>query len=61
LTPFLLGLGLRLFSMSPRSIPVIKKRVRELEVEALGETVEKCLTFRTADEVRTYLSASHPM
>jgi len=61
LTPFLLGLGLRLFSMSPRSIPVIKKRVRELEVEALGETVEKCLTFRTADEIRSYLSASHPM
>ena len=61
LTPFLLGLGLRLFSMSPRSIPVIKKRVWELEIMSLQETVEECLNLRTAEEIRALLCAKHSL
>ena len=61
LTPFLLGVGLRKFSMSPRSIPVIKNRVRSLEVGSLEETVEACLAMATGAEVRQYLLARHPL
>ena len=60
-TPFLLGIGLRRLSMSPRAIPGIKDRVRSLRWEGLQETVARCLELSTAEEVRAYLEASHPV
>jgi phosphoenolpyruvate-protein phosphotransferase (PTS system enzyme I) len=49
--PLLIGLGLRRLSMSPRLVPAVKTRVRELDVEELEGMVARCLTFRTAAEV----------
>ena len=49
--PLLIGLGLRRLSMSPRLLPAVKTRVRELDVEELEGMVARCLTFRTAAEV----------
>ena len=61
LTPFLLGVGLRRLSMSPRAIPRVKDRVRSLRWEGLQETVARCLELSTAEEVRAYLEAAHPI
>jgi len=61
LTPFLVGIGLRRLSMSPRSIPGVKERIRRLRVDALGETVARCLALGTADEIRAYLERTHPL
>ena len=60
LTPFLLGLGLRRLSMSPRSIPIIKERVRSLEIQGLDETVRDCLRLGRASEVRQLLEERYP-
>ncbi|MEE2778500.1 MAG: phosphoenolpyruvate--protein phosphotransferase, partial [Acidobacteriota bacterium] len=61
LTPFLVGLGLHRLSMSSRSIPLVKERVRGLSVAELGTTVEACLTCSTAEAVRNTLLAAHPL
>jgi phosphotransferase system enzyme I (PtsI) len=61
LTPFLIGIGLRRLSMSPRSIPIVKERLQSLRWSRLGETVAKCLALGTADEVRAYLERTHPL
>ena len=49
--PLLIGLGLRRLSMSPRLVPMVKTRIRELVVGELEGMVDRCLTFRTAGEV----------
>ena len=41
LTPFLLGIGLRRLSMRSRSIPIIKGRIRALDVQGLDATAEE--------------------
>ena len=53
--PLLLGMGLRRLSLSPRSIPEVKTRIRELSLEDLSGVSEKCLTFSTAGEVEECL------
>ena len=61
LTPFLLGVGLRRLSMSPRAIPMVKERVRSLRINGLEETAAECLDLATAAEVRQHLSSKHPL
>jgi phosphotransferase system enzyme I (PtsI) len=61
LTPFLVGVGLRRLSMSPRAIPIVKERVRALRADRAGETAARCLELSTAEEVRAYLESSHPV
>jgi phosphoenolpyruvate-protein kinase (PTS system EI component) len=47
--------------MSPRAIPRVKDRVRGLRWEGLQTTVARCLELSTAEEVRAYLEATHPV
>ena len=58
----LVGLGLRRLSMSPRAIPEVKTRIRELAAGELAELAERCARLATADEVLqqvdAYLAAS---
>ena len=61
LTPFLVGIGLRRLSMSPRSIPIVKERVRSLRYDRLEETASRCLELGTAEEVGAFLESSHPI
>ncbi|MDX1384563.1 MAG: phosphoenolpyruvate--protein phosphotransferase [Thermoanaerobaculia bacterium] len=60
ITPFLLGLGLRRFSMSPRSIPLVKERIRGIDTRDLGATVRACLDAVSAADVRSHLRGAHP-
>jgi len=53
--PLLVGLGLRRLSLTPRSIPTLKTRLRELRVSDLEELAERCLTAPTASEVEEIL------
>ena len=57
MTAVLLGCGLRRLSVSPRRIPAIKRRVRELSMERLGEIVEICTNLATTAEVDDYLES----
>ena len=51
----LVGLGLRRLSVSPRVVPSIKTRLRELSVAELEETALRCLDLSTAAEVEQRL------
>lgn len=57
MTAILLGCGLRRLSVSPRQIPVIKRRVRELTLGKLENVVRTCENLMTAEEVESYLAA----
>ncbi len=57
MTAILLGCGLRRLSVSPRRIPAIKRRVRELSIEKLEDIVDTCSNLATAAEVDSYLEA----
>jgi phosphotransferase system enzyme I (PtsI) len=61
LTPYLVGIGLRRLSMSPRAIPIVRERVRSLRTDRVEETASRCLELGTAEEVRTYLESTHPI
>ncbi|MEM6794289.1 MAG: phosphoenolpyruvate--protein phosphotransferase [Acidobacteriota bacterium] len=56
LTPILLGCGLRRVSTSPRQVPTIKRRIRELTVEGLEAIVDRCTQLPTAADVDRYLA-----
>ena len=55
--PLLVGMGLRRLSLSPRMVPAVKERIRELSTAELAALVERCLTFRTAAEVQQHLES----
>lgn len=55
LTPILLGCGLRRVSVSPRQVPHIKERIRELRIQGLEEIVDNCAQLPTGEEVDHYL------
>lgn len=57
MTPILLGCGLRRLSVSPRQIPAIKRRVRELSLANLEKLVDNCSNIATAAELESYLAA----
>jgi phosphotransferase system enzyme I (PtsI) len=48
---FLLGLGLRKFSMNPIFIPKIKNVLRSVEQKTAREIVDEALTLKTAQEI----------
>jgi len=54
-TVVLLGLGIKEFSMNPRSIPVIKKVIRSLSLSEAKRDVEDVMRMDTAREVRDFL------
>ena len=56
-TPLLLGLGLRSLSMSPRRVPAVKSRIRQLDLEDMQDAAMNCLQLGTAQEVEEYLDA----
>jgi phosphotransferase system enzyme I (PtsI) len=55
--PLLVGMGLRRLSMSPRMVPAIKERIRDLSAVDLETLAEQCLSFRTAAEVQQHLES----
>lgn len=55
MTAILLGCGLRRFSVSPRQVPVIKRRIRELSLGRLDSLVDTCADLKTARQVEEFL------
>jgi phosphoenolpyruvate-protein phosphotransferase (PTS system enzyme I) len=53
----LVGLGIRRLSLSPRRVPAIKTRLRELDAEHLQHHVRRCLDLPTAADVEEYLGS----
>lgn len=56
MTPVLLGCGLRRISVSPRQVPTIKQRVRQLSIDHLTEVVDTITQLATAREIDDYLA-----
>lgn len=54
-TLLLLGMGLHEFSMSPSSVPKIKKIIRSVSYEEAKNIAEKALSMDQAEEVKDYL------
>jgi phosphotransferase system enzyme I (PtsI) len=59
-TPILLGLGLDEFSMSPGSIPRVKKVIRALGYQEAREIADRVLTMEDPAEIRSWLQARAP-
>lgn len=55
-TPLLIGLGLRAFSMTARSIPVVKRMVRRLDAAECREFAQEALKMSSARDVETALT-----
>lgn len=55
LLPFLLGIGLRRFSLDSRKIPVVRDRVRNLSLAACRETARKLLDCSRISEVEAMI------
>ncbi|TVR58990.1 MAG: phosphoenolpyruvate--protein phosphotransferase [Spirochaetaceae bacterium] len=56
LFPFLVGIGLRKFSVEPRNVPVLKREVLKIDTREASKTAEKLLSFTTIREIETYLN-----
>jgi phosphotransferase system enzyme I (PtsI) len=54
-TILLLGLGLRQLSMTPQSIPEIKKIIRTINIEEAKVIAQEAMRFETARDVNNYL------
>jgi phosphocarrier protein FPr len=54
-TALLVGLGLRCLSMSPRRVPAVKAKIRQLDLPAARRAAEECLKLGTAQEVADHL------
>jgi len=54
-TVLLLGLGLRYFSVSPISIPTVKRVIRQVSMCEAFELAEECLACERAEEARALL------
>ncbi len=54
-TMFLLGIGLRSFSMAPANIPEVKKLIRLVSVNQAQRVARRALTFETDRQVTNYL------
>jgi phosphoenolpyruvate-protein phosphotransferase len=60
-TPLLLGLGLDEFSMAPKSIPAVKRLVRQLTEKECKTIAENALKLPTAAAVEKYLKEVVPL
>jgi phosphotransferase system enzyme I (PtsI) len=56
-TTLLLGLGLRSFSVSPISIPTVKRLIRGLSMSDAVEVAKACLAYESAEQTLAYLEA----
>ncbi|HVR73117.1 MAG TPA: phosphoenolpyruvate--protein phosphotransferase [Planctomycetota bacterium] len=56
-TILLLGLGLRSFSVSPISIPTVKRLIRQVNMRDAAEVARTCLRYETAEECQEFLAA----
>jgi phosphoenolpyruvate-protein kinase (PTS system EI component) len=56
----LVGMGLRSISLSPRMIPEVKTRIRQMNVEEMAGVASKCLACGTAGEVEELIRRSLP-
>jgi phosphotransferase system enzyme I (PtsI) len=54
-TPLLVGLGLTELSMNGRAVPVVKHRIRQLNLKQAHEWAEHILTLRTASDIKKNL------
>lgn len=55
-TPLLIGLGLRSFSMTARSIPVVKRMIRRLKASDCERLAQDALQTASAQEVETVVT-----
>lgn len=55
-TPLLLGLGVRTLSMNPASIPVVKRMVRRLSLDACEAFAKEARALASSDEVERALA-----
>lgn len=55
--PLLVGMGLRRLSVTPRAVPALKTRLRELAVADLEELAARCLEASTGPEVEELLGS----
>jgi phosphoenolpyruvate-protein kinase (PTS system EI component) len=53
----LLGLGLRSFSVSPISIPTVKRVIRKVHMRDAAEVARTCLRYESAEESRAVLES----
>jgi len=51
----LVGMGLRQLSMTPQSIPEIKKIIRSITIEEAKVVAQEAMRFETARDVNNYL------
>jgi phosphotransferase system enzyme I (PtsI) len=54
--PLLVGMGLRRLSMSPRVVPAIKTRIRELTLSEMEQLAHRCLEFAVAADAERFLA-----
>jgi phosphotransferase system enzyme I (PtsI) len=55
MVPILLGMGIDELSMSPVSVPEVKKLIRALTIEEAREIKEHAFSLSTAWEIRNYV------
>lgn len=53
----LLGLGLRSFSVSPISIPTVKRLIRQLNMRNAREVAQTCLSYETHEETERFIAS----
>jgi phosphotransferase system enzyme I (PtsI) len=54
-TPLLVGLGLTELSMNGRAVPVVKHRIRQLDVKQTQKWADDILSLRTASDIKKRL------
>lgn len=54
--PFLLGIGLRIFSLDPASIPAVQQEIEKIDMNEAAWQAQKMLSFSLISEVEDYLT-----
>ena len=58
--PFLLGIGLRTFSLDPMAIPAVQRRIEQIDLDQARAQARKMLSFGRIEEVADYLKTIAP-